>query len=604
MNNKNKFGFAFNAIDTVSPYELRRGIAVEMSKDKKIGKEEAEELAVANLEKDPAYYTNEVQKEIEKILAKGEKDSSWVRKPEKKEEESEFTAKDFKRDSIEPVEDMDTDKKIKDAPKDKKVKQMKESIMKLVQEVLNEEQNDGAPGSIEHFKDFCDYHNIENYTKVIPQYARKYGLSREEVKELKKDVFIQLESINEDESPEEKLDNWLKQLEGKYKGIVNISDAYKKYTKLPLKTRKYYDNSFEKYIDNLSKITKDSINEENYVDEMPNIIIKDYNKFVNLKGGLSGALVQQAYRSGNWNVLKWNERLQDFLDDNDISYTHEKDEINEVIKVGDNVIVNAGKYKNAKGKVVSFVDGVNAYKVEIDGKKAIIFPTDIEKDETIKEDRVGSDDASYEVKGKSNEKIYAFLKKHKATNFTKLIKSLEEIDATLADINEKKQVLTAQQNVEKEKYGVADDKLRDMVVDLFDAEESVNTLYVEANGALLTLAKKTEKNVDSIEITTNVDYKKAWDSLTELYADTNLGLVNQMNELLQQFTTVTEVEKKATKRTLRRDTKPAGVLESVLREFKLSDIWNSFTGYLKKFNIWQKLFGKKLESTKQMISSL
>ena len=219
----------------------------------------------------------------------------------------------------------------------------------------------------------------------------------------------------------------------------------------------------------------------------------------------------------------------------------------------------------------------------------------------VKEDRLSPEDADYSTDKKG---IYAYLKKNKAGNFTKLIKSLEEIDTTLKDISEKKKELTKQQDVKKSEHAEQDEKLRQMVLDLFDAEESANTLYVEANGSLLTLAKKTDKNIDSKETNTNVDYKAAWDAVTDLYANTDIGLVNQMNELLAKFTTVTEIEKKAYKRNLSRGVKEESILKDVLNEFKLVDLWNNFITYFKQFNIWKKVFGKKLDITNQIIEKL
>jgi len=49
-----------------------------------------------------------------------------------------------------------------------------------------------------------------------------------------------------------------------------------------------------------------------------------------------------------------------------------------VIKIGDKVLVNVGKYKNEEGKVIDMGIKGNNYKVEFsDGSKAIIFPTDL-----------------------------------------------------------------------------------------------------------------------------------------------------------------------------------------------------------------------------------
>lgn len=52
--------------------------------------------------------------------------------------------------------------------------------------------------------------------------------------------------------------------------------------------------------------------------------------------------------------------------------------------IGKTVIVNAGRFKNAEGKIISTAgDGVNAWKVQMsDGSKAIIFPTDLKVKET------------------------------------------------------------------------------------------------------------------------------------------------------------------------------------------------------------------------------
>jgi hypothetical protein len=60
------------------------------------------------------------------------------------------------------------------------------------------------------------------------------------------------------------------------------------------------------------------------------------------------------------------------------------------IAPGDSVIVNAGKYKDAKGTVKRYTKDVNAYDVDIDGKLATIFPNDIRLAESLQYGHLGN----------------------------------------------------------------------------------------------------------------------------------------------------------------------------------------------------------------------
>ncbi|MCK9273330.1 hypothetical protein M0P65_07365, partial [Candidatus Gracilibacteria bacterium] len=226
----------------------------------------------------------------------------------------------------------------------------------------------------------------------------------------------------------------------------------------------------------------------------------------------------------------------------------------------------------------------------------------ITHDKIIKEDRLNPEEADYEINKKG---IVVYLKKKKAENFTKLIKSLDEIELLQQQIDIKKKEIAEQSKEQDEKYEEKDEQLRQMVLGLFNAEELANTLYVDAAGSLLTLAKKTEKNEPSQITPLSVDYKKAWEAVTQLFTETNIGLVDQMKEVLNQFTVIGETyTKPGAKRKLRRGVKEESILKEVLNEFKFSDIWTNVKSFLNKFKSWGKVFKKKIDLTNQIINQL
>lgn len=446
--------------------------------------------------------------------------------------------------------------------------------------------------------------------------------------QLKKGIKIEMEHTNDREKAEEiALDHLsenpkyytdLEKLEAKEKigeNIMKLKDFYfdekdiikedlsKKDEKVPEIKYDFEDidqvNYFELQRGMRAEINKDKQIDINKAKEIAlQNLLKDPVYYTNL----DDKLTREKLSHGNKNnslFIKIDDELKEFIN-NDI-------EEQQVKKIED-MNVEFFKFKDEpKEKVKQLKETIKQIVKEIlieSYNFDYIHPYNLSKKykntNSVNESRLNPEDADYEVKGKQNEKIYAFLKKKKAEIFTKLIKSLEALDKAKADIDEQKRILTVLQNEKKTEYEEQDDKLRQMVLDLFDAEETVNTLYVEANGALLTLAKKTDKNVDSIERSENVDYKKAWEALHEIVSTKDVGLVDQMSELVKQFTTVTNVEKKAAKRKLSRDVK----LETILREFKISDIWNNFKSYIKKFKSWTKTFSKKLDLTKQMIEKL
>lgn len=474
--------------------------------------------------------------------------------------------------------------------------------------------------------------SVSKFPKITNQLKGGKGdkLTAKDVNQnqLKKGIKIEMEHTNDREKAEEiALDHLsenpkyytdLEKLEAKEKigeNIMKLKDFYfdekdiikedlsKKDEKVPEIKYDFEDidqvNYFELQRGMRAEINKDKQIDINKAKEIAlQNLLKDPVYYTNL----DDKLTREKLSHGNKNnslFIKIDDELKEFTN-NDI-------EEQQVKKIED-MNVEFFKFKDEpKEKVKQLKETIKQIVKEIlieSYNFDYIHPYNLSKKykntNSVNESRLNPEDADYEVKGKQNEKIYAFLKKKKAEIFTKLIKSLEALDKAKADIDEQKRILTVLQNEKKTEYEEQDDKLRQMVLDLFDAEETVNTLYVEANGALLTLAKKTDKNVDSIERSENVDYKKAWEALHEIVSTKDVGLVDQMSELVKQFTTVTNVEKKAAKRKLSRDVK----LETILREFKISDIWNSFKSYIKKFKSWTKIFSKKLDLTKQMINNL
>lgn len=570
----------------VNQNQLKKGIKIEMEHTN--DREKAEEIALDHLSENPKYYTD-----LEKLEAKEKIGENTMKLKDFYFDEKTIIKEtgEMSRDSIKPGgEYYDWAKYIK-------------------LNVLGLAKLSKGKVRFISMKPFDKYRGPYALVLINGKYDTIWGLEEKllfiETLRLAGTIRDLAKAINGDAESKLRAEKLAKQLsENKqYKKQIIKEDTSKKDEKVPEVKYNFEDidqvNYFELQRGMRAEINKDKQIDINKAKEIAlQNLLKDPVYYTNL----DDELTREKLSHGNKNnslFIKIDDELKEFTN-NDI-------EEQQVKKIED-MNVEFFKFKDEpKEKVKQLKETIKQIVKEIlieSYNFDYIHPYNLSKKykntNSVNESRLNPEDADYEVKGKQNEKIYAFLKKKKAEIFTKLIKSLEALDKAKADIDEQKRILTVLQNEKKTEYEEQDDKLRQMVLDLFDAEETVNTLYVEANGALLTLAKKTDKNVDSIERVENTDYKKAWEALHEIVSAKDVGLVDQMNELVKQFTTVTNVEKKAAKRKLSRDVK----LETILREFKISDIWNNFKSYIKKFKSWTKTFSKKLDLTKQMIDKL
>lgn len=200
--------------------------------------------------------------------------------------------------------------------------------------------------------------------------------------------------------------------------------------------------------------------------------------------------------------------------------------------------------------------------------------------QVIKEDRLSSEDADYKI---TKDKITAVLKGHKASEITKFIKKIKEVDASAADLAEQKRLLNELLNVQKGKKEKLDDEIREIILSLFDATEQMGTLSIDVLGSALTLAKKTEKNEPHIDTIISADYKKAWDMMYELIGNEQAGLKVKMDELIKECTVITSKESEGDKRKL--TTKIKG--ENIIKENWLTDKFKLFET---KFSRWVNSF--------------
>jgi len=196
--------------------------------------------------------------------------------------------------------------------------------------------------------------------------------------------------------------------------------------------------------------------------------------------------------------------------------------------------------------------------------------------EIIKEDRLESNDVNYEQK---KDKLIAYVKGHKASEITKFIQRIKETDASANELAEKKRILNDALNVQKSKKEELNNNIRDMIESFFDVADQVQTLTIDVLGSALTLAKKTEANEPHTDIITNINYKKAWNMLSELMGNENSGLKTKMDELIAECTETIEKEVLGAKRNLITKLKD----ENVIKENWLTD---KFKVFISKFSRW------------------
>jgi len=205
----------------------------------------------------------------------------------------------------------------------------------------------------------------------------------------------------------------------------------------------------------------------------------------------------------------------------------------------------------------------------------------------INEERKPISDAVYE----SNKgKVIAYLKGKESAKFTKLISAITELDTKKEELSEQKRDISEKlKNIDTE-HEDYDSKIREYVENLFNAEESVQTLSVETISVAATLAKKSEKPEDTYK--KKVDKVGAWDKLYELMkSNKDLSLLKMMDDVIAQFTAMDKIEAVEKKRGLK-----YGVKESLLRENIFKTIIDKIKKFFSSFKIWEKDYKKELNS--------
>lgn len=148
-------------------------------------------------------------------------------------------------------------------------------------------------------------------------------------------------------------------------------------------------------------------------------------------------------------------------------------------------------------------------------------------------------DISYKetkVKGEVT-KVLVELNSKKSEKFTKLINRYGQLKRAI-------ETLTERQELENE-------KIKNEVADLFDAEDEVLTKVVETVTATLTLSKK------QVTIATKVDYDKVLATITEMVPE----LEDEIKKIVAGFTTVTKSLKSPALRVT--PTKTEGVIKEM-----------------------------------------
>lgn len=140
--------------------------------------------------------------------------------------------------------------------------------------------------------------------------------------------------------------------------------------------------------------------------------------------------------------------------------------------------------------------------------------------------------ATYEVK---KDRVIAKISAQKASAFTALAKSWQEMDAELKILENKKRELNELKNKVDTTESELKQKIKDRIVDVFDESEQTMTLVVECLNSAFTLSKKTEANQDKVvtpkgEII-STDYKK----VVELLLEQNEDLKGTIDDLIKNL---------------------------------------------------------------------
>lgn len=200
--------------------------------------------------------------------------------------------------------------------------------------------------------------------------------------------------------------------------------------------------------------------------------------------------------------------------------------------------------------------------------------------------------ATYQVK---KDRVIANVSAQKASVFTHLAKSWQELDKKVEDLENKKRALNDLKNQISAEEEELHQKIKDKIVGIFDDSEQTMTLVVECLNSSFTLSKFTEANADKIvtkqgEIV-STDYKK----VVQLLLEQNEELKGVIDTLIRESSVIAaaDIVKPGAKRRLKLD-----VTENINE-----GLGNRIISALNRLASNVKLYLNKLKSRQNLIDN-
>lgn len=205
--------------------------------------------------------------------------------------------------------------------------------------------------------------------------------------------------------------------------------------------------------------------------------------------------------------------------------------------------------------------------------------------------------ADYEVK---KDKVFAYLKKQKASAFTRLADRWNEFDKLQNELADKKRKLNDELNSAKEIEDKLKDEIREKVISVFDDSEQAMSLAVHCLNSTFTVSKLSGENQPQTVAKQgdyiDTDYKK----VVELLIEQNKDLSDSVNLLIKQCSTlaVEDIVKPGAKRRLRVDVGESKLTENLIWD-KIVNIYNKISNVLTKF--FSRLNSRRSQIDKQLM---
>jgi hypothetical protein len=172
-----------------------------------------------------------------------------------------------------------------------------------------------------------------------------------------------------------------------------------------------------------------------------------------------------------------------------------------------------------------------------------------------------------QVKG-NLDRVSTALAGHEAGNMTKLAKRYARLEVSLKNLAEKREALN--------------ERLKEDVGNLFDAEDAVLTRVVSTAQFTVTLAKEIKKTTP----TKSVDYESIVKALTSLIPE---ELQSKVDEITQQYTKLIPPKDPV---------KKVSVSKEITEAFNFSKIKIMISSFVKKITSWASRFDDKLDYLK------